>query len=58
MISALEEHLELSKRKLSKETGLSGTKVAQVVEELSRDGRLGVRKETTGGRPREIVFIR
>jgi len=58
VLSALQEHLELPKRKLSKVTGLSGGLVAQVVEELARDGIVKVRKETTGGRPREIVFIR
>ncbi len=58
VISTLEEHLELSKRGLSKITGISGGRIAQVVEELARAGTVGVRKETTGGRPREIVYKR
>jgi sugar-specific transcriptional regulator TrmB len=57
VLEALQTNWELTKRQLSKATGLSGGRVAQVVEEMARAGTVKVKKESTGGRPREIVYI-
>lgn len=48
----------LSKRELSGTTGLSGGKVASIVDQLISYKIARIEKVSTGGRPKELVFLK